>query len=245
MHGSLRDLFATIIKFSIIVCGLFIALGVLNLDKTVTSLLAGVGVIGLALGFAFQDIAANFVSGIMIAVKQPFRVGDIIEINDNHGYVKKIGLRTTKIRTFQGIEILIPNKDLFTNALKNYTDTKERRIDLACGVSYGDDLEKVAKVVEQALMDIPGRIQDRDPQVMFYEFGGSSINFNARIWIEFNKQFDYTKAKHDVIIAIKKALDANDIAIPFPIRTLDFDIKGGENLVTPLSAALDQMKSAH
>ena len=101
----------------------------------------------MALGFAFQDIAANFVSGILIAFRQPYRIGDIVEVEGYQGEVKSIDLRTTSLVTFQGIEIYIPNKEMFTKPLENYTTTPRRRLDIEVGVSYGDDLRKVEQTV--------------------------------------------------------------------------------------------------
>lgn len=227
---AINRLLTTIIFIAVVTVGFFIALGVLQLDKAVTSLLAGVGIIGLALGFAFQDIAANFMSGIAIAFRKPFVVNDIIEAEGYFGTVKKINLRTTDVLTTQGQMVLIPNKEVFQNPLINYSVTGERRIDLAVGISYGEDLERVKRITEDALKEIHNQIEEKPVEVFYNEFGDSSINFTARIWIKYNTNRDYNKAVSDAIIKIKKAYDENDIMIPFPIRTLDFGIKGGEKL---------------
>lgn len=210
--------------------GLFIALEILNLEKTVTSILAGAGVIGLALGFAFQEIAANFVSGILIAFRKPYQIGDIIEINDFFGEVTKIDLRTTSITDFNGLEIIIPNKQMFTEAFTNYTTTPKRRVVLEVGVSYGDDLEKVEKVTHKAIENIEERLESEDVDVFFESFGGSSVNLSARFWVKYPNDKAYLKAQHSAIKNILKLYNENDIVIPFPIRTLDFGIKGGEKL---------------
>ena len=226
----LKNLFSTIVYYIVLGIGLFIILGILQLDKAVTSLLAGVGVVGLALGFAFQDIAANFVSGIILAFRRPFQIGDIVEINDVMGKVSRTNLRVTVIQTFQGQEVYIPNKDVLQTAIFNYSILGKRRIDLAVGVSYGDDLDHVQKLVTDTVKNIEGII-DTDSLIFDYqEFGSSSINFNIRFWINYPEQPGYLKMKTTVIKAIKKAFDENDITIPFPIRTLDFGIKGGESL---------------
>ena len=229
-NQAVVSLFSTIVYMVVVVTGLFIALGLLNLDKTVTTLLTGVGIVGLALGFAFQDIAANFISGIMIAFRQPFKVGDIIESQGYLGKVKEINLRTTTINTFQGLDVLIPNKNLFQDIVINYTGTKDRRVDLAVGVSYGDDLEKVKKITIDTVSQLDSIDSSRDVTLFYNEFGGSSINFSVRFWAKSAQQPDYLRAQSDAIIAIQKVYDENDIMIPFPIRTLDFGIKGGEKL---------------
>lgn len=227
---AVNSLFANIIFIALLATGLFVALGVLNLDKTVTTLLAGIGIVGLALGFAFQDIAANFISGILIAFQQPFRVGDIIENNDHIGTVTDISLRITTINTFQGLEVLIPNKNLFQDVVINYTRTNERRVDLDVGVSYGDDLAKVKQVTLDAVSKLDSIDKNREVTLFFKEFGDSSINFSVRFWAKTPRQPDYLAALSDAVMAIQVAYDQNDIMIPFPIRTLDFGIKGGEKL---------------
>jgi small conductance mechanosensitive channel len=196
------------------------ALGILHLDKTVTSLLAGAGVIGLALSFAFQDIAANFMSGILIAVRRPFKVGDNIETNSYAGTITKINLRTTTLDSFQGQKIMIPNKDVFQGPLTNFS-TGQRRIDLEVGVSYNDDLIKVREVAEEVVKSIARGFRDEDTKVFFKGFGGSSIDLVVQYWIDLTGQRDYLDARSEGIIKIKKAFDENGISIPFPIRTLD------------------------
>lgn len=233
-NRTIVNLLESILGFIIIAIGVFIALSILQLDGAVTSLLAGAGVIGLALGFAFQDIASNFISGIILSIRHPFGIGDIIQSNDYFGTVEKLNLRNTIIKLPQGQIVYIPNKMIFENPLENFTKTGERRIDLACGISYGEDLEKVQKIVTEAISSLDKINKERDVQFLFKEFGGSSINFEVRYWISYNRQFDYFSAQSEGIIALKKAFDKNDIMIPFPIRTLDFGIKGGEKLNTML-----------
>ncbi len=242
---ALSSLFSTLLQFGVILLGVFVALGVLNLDKTVTSLLAGAGVLGIALGFAFQDIAANLISGVVIAIKEPFKIGNIIEVDGIFGEVKNIDLRTTLIETFQGIEIFVPNKFMFEKPLHNFSGVPKRRLDIEVGVSYGDDLEKVEKVLYECLEELEGRVEEKPLEIFYKEFGSSSINCDVRIWVHYPKNLNYLKVRHAAVKAIKKAFDANDITIPFPIRTLDFGIKGGENLRTPLEHTFSSQNDAH
>jgi len=144
-NKTIIHLMETIVSVLVIGIGVFIALSILKLDGAVTSLLAGAGIIGLALGFAFQDIASNFISGIILSIRHPFGIGDIIETNGYYGTVTKMNLRNTIIKTPKGQIVYIPNKTVFENAMLNFTRSGERRIDLSCGVSYGDDLEKAKK----------------------------------------------------------------------------------------------------
>jgi|TARA_Y100000114_G_scaffold156929_1_gene186053 small-conductance mechanosensitive channel len=228
---AIIGLLSTIISILVIGSGLVIALNLLHLSKAVTSLLAGAGIAGLAIGFAFQDISANFISGIIMAFKKPLSVGDIIETNGYMGFVKDIQLRATVIETFQGLHVIIPNRLVFQNALTNYTKTYRRRVDLSVGVSYGDNLERVKEIAREAVLKNEYLTSEKDVNVVFEEFGDSSINFRVMFWINYSPQDpNYLQARSSAVMEIKKAFDANDITIPFPIRTLDFGIKGGEKL---------------
>ncbi|MFN2430374.1 MAG: mechanosensitive ion channel family protein [Cryomorphaceae bacterium] len=216
----------------VIIMGLMLALSVMELSKTVTSILAGLGILGLALGFAFQDTAANFMSGIYITFNQPFAVGDIVETNEGHmGKVREISLRVTQVETFDGPVVYIPNRFLFEQSFTNYTELGKRRIRLGCGISYGDDLDKVEEVAIEAMQSVEGRLESEEVTVFWTEFGDSSINFTVNIWFEYNRDNrQFLKVRNSAIKKLKAAFDANDIMIPFPIRTLDFGIKGGEKL---------------
>ena len=221
-NASLQTLLSSILYITIISIGAFIALSILQLDGAVTSLLAGAGVIGLALGFAFQEIASNFIAGSMMSIRKPFKPGDLIKTNDFFGKVLHIHLRTTELQTMEGQLILIPNAEVFKKPIINYSQLGKRRIDISVGVTYDTDLPFAKKVTREAIEKITG-IEKDNITIFFTEFGDSSINFTVRYWMPFgNKQFEYLGKQDEGIIAIKKAFDANGITIPFPIRTLDF-----------------------
>lgn len=241
-HQAARDLISRMIRVVVFLAGIVVALGVMNLDKALASILAGAGIIGLALGFAFQELAGNLISGVGLAIHQkwPFKIGDIIETNDVFGVVEKIHLRTSIIRTLDGKIVVIPNKTVYQNKVINYSATGARRVDLECGVSYGDDLPKVERVVKTTLEGLEGRDASREVEVYFTGFGASSIDFVARFWVDYERQPDFFGARSAAVCAVKKAFDENDIVIPFPIRTLDFGIRGGK----PLGEALPTQVSA-
>lgn len=227
-------LLARLTSIVILLLGLFVALGVLELDKTVTSLLAGAGVVGIALAFAFQDLAANLLAGVYMSFRQPFTLGEVVETNGVFGTVQSIDLRSTVIKTPTGEMVLIPNQKIIEEVLTNHTRSQRKRVDLAIGVSYGDDLEKVERVTREAMEGVADRIPDRDVEIFFTGFGGSSIDLVARVWIPYQRNADFHRARSQMIQLVKRAYDANGIDIPFPIRTLDFGIKGGEPLSTML-----------
>ncbi len=220
-------LIENLVHFFIVCIGLFMALGLMQLDKTVNSLIAGAGVIGLALGFAFQEITSNFIAGVFIAFRRPYTIGDIVEIDKYHGRVSNINMRTTHITTFQGVVAIIPNKTMFTEPFLNYTSTPEMRMDLKVGVSYGENLRRVKKITLNCLESIPGRDLSKAVELFFNEFDDSSINYDVRVWLMFKDQKDFLKVRDEAVIRIKEAYDANGITIPFPIRTLDFKNKSG------------------
>lgn len=229
-NRTLNNLFISIIYIFVIGVVLFTVLSILKLDKAVTSILAGAGILGLALAFAFQDIAANFISGVFISFRRPLHIGDIVKISDYMGKVQEINLRDTTIKTFQGQMVIIPNKDVFQNPIENYSLLKKRRMDLVVGVSYGEDLQRVKEVTMGAVQDLANLSSDEETTFFYQEFGDSSINFVIRLWVDSPEQPVFLQVCSDAIMRIKKAYDKNDIVIPFPIRTLDFGIKGGTML---------------
>jgi small conductance mechanosensitive channel len=226
------------VYLALLAAGLFVSLGILGLQKTVASLLAGAGIVGLALGLAFQDIAANFMAGIYLSIQRPFRAGHLIETKDFFGIVKRVHLRWTELRTQQGQIVLIPNKQVFENPITNYSTTGRRRIDLKAGVSYGDDLEKVRRIAIRAVEQVSARQPDTEVELFFEEIADSAIRLVVRFWIDFTaQQADYLRARSEAIERLKRAFDENGITMPFPTRTLDFDLRGGEKLSEVLEEA--------
>lgn len=240
--AALNNLVAGLVQTGTLLIGIFFVLSILRLDKTVTSLLAGVGIIGLALGFAFQDIAANFISGVIIAVRRPFGVGDVIQTNEHFGTIERINMRTIDLRRVTGELVKVPNRKVFENVLINFTHYGIRRIDLRLGVAFAEDLEHVQEVVKRAVTGIKGMVANREVEVVYEEFGDSAVYCLVRFWIQYDRQTDYVYAKSDAIIKIKKAFDAAGIQIPFPTRTLDFAGPGGETLSQQLQESLDETR---
>jgi small conductance mechanosensitive channel len=214
-----------------VAAGLLTALGILGLEKTLTSLLAGAGIIGLALSLAFQGVATNFMSGIYLSLERPFHVGNLIETNKLLGTVEKIHLLWTEIRTPQGQLVLLPNKKVFEEPITNYTEAGKRRIDLKVGIGYADDLAKARQVAIEAVAGVANR--SSEVELFYEEFGESTIDFVVRFWIDATAQTDFLAARSDAIERIKRAFDEHQISLPFPTRTLDL---GG--LGSPAGGAL-------
>jgi small conductance mechanosensitive channel len=224
-------LLAQTVFLALLAAGFFISLGIVGLQKTVASLLAGAGILGLALGFAFQDIAANFMAGIYLSIERPFRVGHLIQTKDFLGIVQKVHLRWTEVANPQGQLVLIPNKQVFENPITNFTTSGKRRVDVQLGVSYNDDLAKVREVTLKTLEQISVRKPDTGVEMFFEKLGDSTIDLVARFWIDFtSKQAEYLAAQSEAIEKLKRAYDDNGISLPFPTQTLEF--KNG-NLPAP------------
>ncbi|MFD2909907.1 mechanosensitive ion channel family protein [Flavobacterium ardleyense] len=228
---TLQNLFGSIIHFTILGVVLFTVLTILNLDKAVTSILAGAGILGLALAFAFQDIASNFMSGIFLSFRKPLKVGDIVEIKGYMGRVLEINLRDTVMQTFQGKTVIIPNKEVFQNPIENYSYLEKRRFDLELKVLLTEDLEKVHDVTLAAVSDIEALSPEDETKVYFYEIGNSAIHVSIRMWINTPEQTTYNEVGSEAIIKITKAYKTNNITIPFPIQTLDIKSNGEFNAI--------------
>lgn len=223
LPDSLQGILVGIVGMVVLVVGFITSLSVLGLKKTVTTALAGAGVLGLALGFAFQDVAANFVSGVFLIFRRPFTEGDLIEVKDQLGNVLQTNLRSTKLRTPDGETIYIPNSDVFQNDVTNYSELGVRRVDIDCGVAYDTDLKKAQSLAVETISELDIVEQDRAIEVYYDGFGDSAITFTLRFWIDFSTPADFPKAKDKAVQAIKTAFEDADIDMPFPIRTIKFD----------------------
>jgi small conductance mechanosensitive channel len=207
-----------------------IVLSILGLKGPITTVLASAGVMGLAVGLALQDPLMNIFSGIIMSVKHVFKVGDFVESNGFVGSVQEVTLKSTVLRMLSGEEVNIPNKLVLQNPVKNFTTNGVRRVEFTCGISYGDDLELVKQVALNALRPLALDTVERPVEFIYTGFGESSIDFQVRFWTDPVTVWQYLDAKSTAIMTLKAAFDKNDISIPFPIRTLDFGIKGGLEL---------------
>ncbi len=214
---SLRTVLVRLTRWTLIVVGTIVALDQIDFD--VTTFLTGLGVVGFALGFAFQDISKNFIAGLLLLLGQPFRIGDFVELAGYTGTVEAIDLRATSLRTNDGNHVVIPNGDVYTSALRNYTHLATRRVELDCGVAYDSDLERVRRVAVAAVTGLEGVHEDPAPELLFQSFGGSSIDFTLRFWTH-STQREFVGARDRAIVALHQAFDAEGIDIPFPIRTV-------------------------
>ncbi len=238
---SLQRLVARAASVGIVVAALVLVLAILNLNQALTSMLTGAGVSGLVIGLALQGTLSNTFSGIVLSVRKNIQIGNWIKSNGYEGEVVDINLRNTVVKEADNNIVLIPNKMMVENPIKNFSTTTKTRITLLCGVGYESDLDKVERLTRETLASSFDK-DDPESNIEFYytEFGDSSINFMSRFWIEAQSGLEKLRAKSKAIIALKKAFDKEDINIPFPIRTLQFDKPAVMNLTETVEAKPSQ-----
>lgn len=210
--------------------GLFLALEVLGLEGVLTKVLAGAGIIGVIAGFAFKDIASNAFGGFLLNMQKPFKKGDWVKVGDEFGQVREIGMITTHIANMKGEEVFVPNQMIYQRAFVNYSTRGKLRIVLETGVSYGDDLEQVKQVTLDEVGKLSTVLTTEKIDFFYTNIGDSAYQFQVRFWIRFRSQDDYLKAQSEAIMHIKKRFEQEDITIAYPVRTLEFGVKGGVNI---------------
>ncbi len=225
-QNSITNMVGRISAVVVVLAGLFLALGILNLSKTLTSLLAGAGVAGLAIGLALQGTLSNTFAGVVLSFRKKIQIGHWVETNGFSGEVMDINLKDFTLKEADNNIVVIPNKMILENPLKNYTLTTKMRVFLECGVGYESNLEDVERITKETICNTFDQIEKPEDVEFYYtEYGGSSINYLCRFWIDAENALEKLRAKSKAIIEIKKAYDKAEINIPFPIRTLQFDNK--------------------
>lgn len=208
---AIGKLFSNMAYFLIIALGLYIGLNILSLDKIAISLLASAGIIGLTLAFAFQDLTANFISGVYIDFNKPFEIGDIIESGNIKGEVENIGLRSTLIYTPEGLYILVPNKNIFQSPIINYSKSRKRMITIKFMISIQEGLENIEQVILQSVKPLSGIIHHRKARCYFTDMDQKNIQVTVSFWIHQFKPYENLRIRHDAILAILKGLKTNNI----------------------------------
>ena len=216
---SLQLLLLKVSRISVWAVGILLACVLAFPSFELADIIATLGVGSVAIGFAFQDIFKNFLAGIILLVEEPFRIGDEIVIGDYEGKVENISIRTTKIRTFTGERVLLPNSNVFTDAVKVATAYSSRRTDLAVGVDYNTPLSQATTILEETIKSISGVLDNPSPEIDVVNFGDSSIDFIVRYWTAPQKK-QLRNVQTRAMIKIKQALDNAEIGIPYPIRTV-------------------------
>ncbi|WP_296403278.1 mechanosensitive ion channel family protein [Psychrobacter sp.] len=221
-HRNLIRVFQRLGGALIFFIGFMIAMVIAIPGFTPAKLVGALGIGSVAIGFAFKDIFQNLLSGILLLLSEPFRIGDQIISGEFEGTVEDIKVRATTIRTYDGRQVVIPNSQLYTSTLTVNTAYKSRRLELTVGIGYNDDIRLAKQAILKALQKAETVSKLAEPSVVANEFGDSSINLKVRWFIDDGNQANKVASIHEVIVEIKDHLDEAGVNIPFPIRTLDF-----------------------
>lgn len=220
LSKGLPNTIALLVKYTLVAAGFLAAASAAGLKMTNLTIILGAMSVGI--GFGLQNIFNNLVSGLILLLERPLKIGDTIEVGQMLGTVKSIGFRASNIHTFDGAEIIVPNGDLISNEVINWTlSDKKRRIEVLVGVAYGSDPYKVQEIFMQLLTAHPELVKDPKPVVLLNKFGDSSLDFRLLFWTE---NFDeWVRIRSEVIFKIYSALKEAGIEIPFPQR--DFHLR--------------------
>jgi small-conductance mechanosensitive channel len=224
---------SSLIHYFILALGFVIGLGVLGLDLTKITVLAGA--FGVGIGFGLQSVVNNFVSGLILLFEQPIHVGDTVEVGNLLGEVKRIGIRSSVVHTWQGADIIVPNSELISDKVTNWTLSDQlRRIDLPVGVNYSAPPQEVIKILEQVAAANPRVLKHPPPQGLFVGYGDSSINFELRAWTD---QFaNWFQIRSELAVALYDAVYAAGMTFPFPQREVRL-LRDPEAGSTPIPSA--------
>jgi small-conductance mechanosensitive channel len=213
-----RYAFAHIVGYLAYLFGLLVGLQLVGLNLSNLVLLGSA--IGIGLGFGLQNIANNFVSGIILLTERPIRVGDRVEVGGTNGDVVRIGARSTWVRTNDNVVIIIPNSEFINNRVTNWTaNDRQVRFAYRVGVSYGSDPDRVRDILTEVALRHPDVLADPPPEVLFSGFGDSSLDFQLRVWTVHRVQTPLVLGS-ELYYAIFDAFRKQGIEIPFPQRDL-------------------------
>jgi small conductance mechanosensitive channel len=184
-----------------------------------TALASAVGLIGLGVSFALKDMIANFISGLMILINRPFKIGDQISVGGESGTVKDIQIRATSVKTYDGRKVIVPNSTLYNDMVINYTAYNERRFEVVVGIGYDEDIEKAKELAIESLEEAEDVETEPEPEVLVNELGGSSVDLKLRGWTKPSKA-NMVRSASEVTQIVKEKYDEAGIDIPYPIRTV-------------------------
>jgi small-conductance mechanosensitive channel len=217
LAGGIPYAISTIAHYVVLLIGFFMAVAALGIDLTKFTILAGA--FGVGLGFGLQNIVNNFVSGLILLFERPVKVGDVIQLGEQQGDLKRIGLRASVIRTLQGSEVIVPNGQLISEQVINWTFSDEqRRLEINVGVAYGNNPTEIIKLLTKSVSEHPDVLKEPAPGCLFLGFGDNSLDFQARAWTSSTSQ--WVSVKSDLAVLMHDALRDANIEIPFPQRDL-------------------------
>lgn len=217
----LRDITARILALPIFLIGLYIVLQVAGLTRIAFSLLGGAGVIGIVVGFAFRDIAENFLASLLLSIRRPFRAGDFIEVTGMQGSVQSMNTRSTVLLSSEGNHIQIPNATIFKNTIINFSASPIRREVIDVGVGYDASVARVQEIITDMLAAHEAVIAEPIPMVLVDSLGASTVNIKAYFWVD-ARNFSVLKVKSAILRQVKRVLTAEGISMPDDAREVIF-----------------------
>ncbi len=219
--ASLGMVLGRLAQLAILLAGLLVAVGIVAPSVGASEFFQLLGIGSVAIGFAFRDILQNYLAGILILLRQPFRIGDQLIFGDYEGTVESIETRATMLKTYDGRRVVIPNGEIYTNSVMVNTAHEARRSQYDVGIGYGDDVRAAARVMLEAMQGVEGVLKDPSPDVLTVELAGSSVNLRARWWTA-PERADVVHIAHEVITTIKEKLDEAAVDMPYPTQVLLF-----------------------
>lgn len=223
-HGSqsLKLLVSRLAYVAVLILGVLVTVTIVVPSFTPASLISALGVGGIAIGFAFKDIFQNFLAGVLLLLTEPFKINDQIRYKDFEGTVESIQTRATAIKTYDGRRVVIPNAELFTNAVTVNTAYDKRRLQYDIGIGYGDDIARARQLMIEAMREVEGVLTDPAPEALVVDLAESTVNVQVRWWINPPRRTDVMHAQDMVLEAIRNKLTENGIDLPFPTRQILF-----------------------
>src|SRR6266545_942095 len=210
--AGVTHILAQLMLWSIIVIGTITAL---QRFFNVTAFLAGLGIIGFTVGFALQDVMKNFASGIILLLQQPFNVGESIGVKGFDGTVMAIDLRSTEMRATDGRVIILPNADVLSNPIINYSRANQRRVDLTLNLAHAAEPSQVRQIVLDAIQSVPGFVSEPEPVIVFNSLTDHAMELNVNFWVDVTKN-DPFHAKDTVLLNVMSVFNEQGIEIPHP-----------------------------
>lgn len=219
---TLAELLGRLASAGTIILGLFVAAVVIFPTFRPGDLIAGLGITSVAIGFAFKDVLQNFFAGILILWRRPFVVGDEIKVREFEGTVEDITTRSTRVKTYDGERAVLPNGDVYTNAVLVRSAYQSRRVRLTVGIGYQDSIESARRIIHDVVNRTEGVLKNPEPWVYVSELAPSSVNFSVFFWTN-PRQAILLSVADKVITGIKLRLDEAEIDIPYPHVVVHLD----------------------
>ncbi|CAN5622929.1 hypothetical protein BH24ACI3_BH24ACI3_05510 [soil metagenome] len=217
----LREVAARAGGLLVMLAGVYLVLRIAGLTQAAFTVVGGTGLLGLVLGIAFRDITENFLASIFLSLQQPFREGDLIEVENITGFVQQLTSRTTVLMTLDGNQAQIPNSTIFKSTIRNFSSNPNRRDDFIVGIGYDDSIPVAQEIAMKVLVDHPAVLEDPEPLVLVEDLGASTVNLRVYFWLDGGRH-SWLKVRSSVIRLVKRAYQDAGISMPDEAREVTF-----------------------